>query len=159
MLGNSSSLGSDRIVCLLGWMVSARQRAGARDAGTTKRLAWMPCAWDAGCCVRDALYRDAVYVDAVCGMLPDVGCSLMWDAPCRDAVCRMLHAGMLCAGCCVQDAVYVDAACRKLQAGSTVSQGSSIVGDGPLLPPWELFILGETEEYFVSLTKQHFTGA
>lgn len=27
------------------------------------------------------------------------------------------------------------------------------------LPPRELFILGETEEYFVSLTKQHFTGA
>lgn len=30
---------------------------------------------------------------------------------------------------------------------------------GALRPAQELFILGETEEYFVSLTKQHFTGA
>lgn len=43
-------------------------------------------------------------------------------------------------------------------AGSTGSGGSA-AGDGAFLPPPELFILGETEEYFVSLTKQHFTGA
>lgn len=41
-----------------------------------------------------------------------------------------------------------------LHAASTHSRGQ---GRWALLPP-ELFILGETEEYFVSLTKQHFTS-
>lgn len=48
---------------------------------------------------------------------------------------------------------------RDAVAVSTPPPGISAMGDGALPPPLKLFIVGETEEYFVSLTKQHFTGA
>lgn len=51
------------------------------------------------------------------------------------------------------------ARCSRGGARGSTGSGGSAAGDGAFLPPPELFILGETEEYFVSLTKQHFTGA